>query len=154
CCMLITLYIYNELRYDRFHKNIGYLYQLGTTFVKDGKEDTHYGTPAPMAEAMKREYPEIEEEARMLQLFNEDKTLLQLKEGGGAPKSFYESKGYMVDGSFFKLFSYDFIEGNPATAFDKPNTLVISEEIAKKCFGDKPALNKIIHVSSGTNGET
>jgi len=153
CCMLISLYIYNELRYDSFHKNIAQLYQLGTVFSKDGKDDRTGNTPAPMAEAMKREYPEIEETTRLLTLFVEDKTLLQYKQSNGSPKSFYENKGYMADANFFKLFSYQFIEGVPSAALVNPNSLVLSEEIAKKFFGDKPALHKIIHVNSNTNGE-
>jgi putative ABC transport system permease protein len=80
CCMLITLYINHETSYDNYHKNIGNLYQLGTTFVKDGKDDRTPNTPAPMAFAMKQEFPEIEETARIMALFADDKTLLQYRE--------------------------------------------------------------------------
>ncbi len=51
------------------------------------------------------------------------------------------------------MFTYHFIEGNPATALYNPNTIVLSDEIAKKIFGNQPALNKVIHVSSSTNGD-
>jgi putative ABC transport system permease protein len=153
CCMLITVYLYNEMSFDKYHKNIDRLYQLGTTFVKDGKEEKTPNTPAPMATAMKQEFPEIKESARLMALFGEDKTLLQYKEGNATPKSFYERKGYIADASFFTLFTYDFIEGNAATALKEPNTIVLSEEIAKKFFDDQPALNKVIHVNSNTNGE-
>jgi putative ABC transport system permease protein len=151
--MLIAVYLYNEMSYDKYHKNISQLYQLATTFIKDGKEDKTPNTPAPMAAAMKQEFPEIEEAARIMPLFAEDKTLLQYKEVGTAPKSFYETKGFMADASFFQLFTYNFIEGNPSTALKDPNTIVLSEEIAKKFFGDGPAINKTIHVNSNTNGE-
>src|SRR5215470_14314578 len=134
CCMLITVYIYNEVSYDKYHNNISRLYQLATTFVKDGKEDKTPNTPAPMAAAMKQEFPEIEETARLMSLFAEDKTLLQYKEGNTAPKSFYETKGFMADASFFKLFTYNFIEGDAATALKEPNSIVLTEEIAKKFF--------------------
>jgi len=154
CCMLITLYLYHEISYDTYHKNLNQLYQLGTTFVGDGKEERTPNTPAPMAAAMKKEFPEIEETTRLMALFAEDKTLLQYKAGNGDTKSFYETKGYMADASFFKLFSYNFIEGNPATALTNPNTIVLSEEIAKKFFGNQSALNKAIHVSSNTNGDS
>ena len=153
CCMLIAIYLYNEVSYDKYHKNINSLYQLATVFIKDGKEERTPNTPAPMAGAMKQEFPEIQETARLMSLFAEDKTLLQYKQGSEAPKSFYETKGYMADASFFKLFTYNFIEGNPATALSEPNTIVLSEEIAKKFFGNEPALNKIIHINSNTNGE-
>ena len=129
CCMLITLYIHHETSYDSYHKNIKQLYQLGTTFIKDGKEDRMPNAPAPMAAAMKQEFPEIMETARIMPLFAEDKTLLQYQ---ASNKSFYEIKGYMADSTFFRLFTYHFIEGNPATCLDNPNTIVLSEEIAKK----------------------
>ncbi|MBD0332455.1 MAG: ABC transporter permease, partial [Chitinophagaceae bacterium] len=123
-------------------------------FVKDGKEDPKPNTPAPMAAAMKQEFPEIQETTRLLALFAEDKTLLQYKPENGAPRSFYETKGYGADSTFFRLFTYNFIEGNPATCLDAPNTVVLNEEIAKKLFGSEPALNKLVHISSNSNGDT
>ena len=153
CCMLISIYIYNELNFDSYHQHIERLFQLGTTFVKDGKDFRTSNTPAPMAEAMKLEFPEIDDVARIMPLFNEDKTLFQYKQGAGNPKSFYEKRGFMADASFFKLFNYQFIEGNPGTALAKPNCIVINEEMAKKNFGNAPALNQILHLSSSTNGE-
>jgi putative ABC transport system permease protein len=153
CCLLIALYIVHETSYDHHHKNADRLYEVATTFVKDGKNDLAPNTPAPMAAAMKQEFPEIEETTRIVQLF-EDKTLLQYKPQNGEPKSFYETKGFAADSTFFRLFSYQFIEGNPQTSLDAPNTVVINEEIAKKLFGNEPALNKTIKISSNTNGDT
>jgi putative ABC transport system permease protein len=153
CCMLITIYLYHEVSYDKYHKNIDELYQLGTTFIGDGKESKTPNTPAPMAEAMQKEYPEIVGTARLMALMGEDKTLLQYRPSNEESKSFYEKKGYLADPSFFTLFNYQFIEGNPVTALQEPNSIVVSEEIAKKLFGNQPALNKLIHVNSNTNGE-
>jgi putative ABC transport system permease protein len=153
CCMLITLYLDHEMSYDSYHNNIGDLYQLGTVFVKDGKDERTVNTPAPMAQAMKQEFPEIQEATRLVTLFADDKTLFQYSEPNAAPSSFYETKGYIADSTFFNLFKYDFIEGNPATALTNPNQVVISEEIAKKIFGRSSALNKVIRISSGTNGD-
>src|SRR5947207_14100122 len=74
CCMLVTVYLYNELSYDKYHKNINRLYQLGTTFIKEGEEQKRTpNTPAPMAAAMKQEFPDISETARLMALFAEDK---------------------------------------------------------------------------------
>jgi putative ABC transport system permease protein len=153
CCMLITIFLYHEVSYDKYHKHIDQLYQLGTIFIGDGKESKTPNTPAPMAAAMQKEFPEITGTARLMALFAEDKTLLQYRPANEEPKSFYEKKGYMADPSFFTLFNYHFIEGNPATALQEPNTLVLNEEIAKKFFGNQPALNKVIHINSNTNGE-
>lgn len=152
CCMLIAIYLANEVSYDKYHKNIDRLYQLGTVFVKDGKDEKTPNTPAPMANAMKLEFPEIAETARLMGLFAEDKTLLQYKSDAEI-KSFYETKGYIADASFFNMFTYNFIEGKASTALQEPNTIVLSEEIAKKFFGNEPALGKLIHINSNTNGE-
>jgi putative ABC transport system permease protein len=86
-----------------------------------------------------------------MKLFQDDKTLLQYKEGKDV-RSFYETKGYMADSTFFRLFTYNFKEGNPATALDQPNTIVISDEVANKIFGKQSALNKTLHINSTTNG--
>lgn len=154
CCMLIALYIHNELSYDSYHKNISRLYQVGTTFVKNGKPEDHAAnTPAGMGRLMQQEFPEIVQTARLMGTFAEDKTLLQYSAPNGELKSFYETKGYLADSTFFQLLTYDFKEGNPAYALNEPNCVVLSEEIATKLFGNEPALNKVIRISSNTNGD-
>src|SRR5258705_7114268 len=150
--MLIALYLDHEWSYDKYHRNSSQLYQLGTVFVKDGKDDRTVNRPGPMAQAMKQEFPEIADASRLLSLFDEDKTLMQYNEPNAEKKSFYERNGFMADSNFFRLFTYNFIEGNPLTALRDPTTVVLSEEIAKKFFGKSPALNKVIHISSSTNG--
>jgi len=154
CCMLIALYIYNETSYDHYHANADNIYQLGTSFVKGGqKDDNSANTPAPMAAGMKREFPEVVGATHILGLFADDKTLLQYNAGNSnAVRSFYETKGFLTDSAFFNVFSYNFTEGNAATALMEPNTIVLNEEIAKKIFGNESAVNKVIHVSSSTNG--
>ncbi|HEU4859533.1 MAG TPA: ABC transporter permease [Chitinophagaceae bacterium] len=153
CCMLISMYLYYELSYDSNHKNANRVYQLGTTFVKEGKEDRTANTPAPMARTMQMVFPEIEKSTRLLRTFSEDKTLLQYTDKTGAVKSFNEAHGYLADSTFFQVLTYDFIEGNPETALMAPNSLVLSEEVAKKIFGKESPLNKTVRVSSNTNGD-
>ena len=102
---------------------------------------------------MKNEFPEIAETGRIMPLFAEDKTLLQYKPDGKEPKSFYETRGYMADNSIFDVLTFDFVEGDSKTALTAPNTLVLSEEIAHKFFGNESAINKVIHMNSNTNGE-
>jgi len=153
CIMLISLYILNETSYDKYQKNADSIYQLGTEFTGLGNFKKLPNTPAAMGEMMKDVFPEIKQTTRLGALYSEDKTLLQYNKNGNAAKSFYESKGYLADSTFFRMFTYDFIEGNPATALDDPNTIVLNQEIAKKLFGNTPALNKVIHVSSSSNGD-
>jgi putative ABC transport system permease protein len=151
--MLITLYVINETSYDAYQKNADNIYQLGTEFVGLGNFKKMPNTPAGMGETMKSVFPEIEQTARLASLFSEDKTLLQYNDKRGESKSFYETKGYLADSTFFRIFTYNFIEGNAASALNNPNTIVLCDEIAKKIFGNQPALNKVIHVSSSTNGD-
>ncbi|HEY5393459.1 MAG TPA: ABC transporter permease, partial [Hanamia sp.] len=153
CCMLITLYILNETSYDRYQKNADRIYQVGTEFKGLGNFKKLPNTPAAMGEIMAQVFPEIQQTTRLARLFNEDKTLLQYRESNGTDKSFYETNGYVADSTFFRIFTYHFIEGNPATALSNPNTIVLSEDIAQKMFGNQPAINKVIHVSSSTNGD-
>jgi len=154
CCMLIALYLHYETSYDSYQKNFDDLYQLGTAFViKGGADKNTANTPAPMAGAMKQDFPEVVETARLMPLFAEDKTLIQYVPNSGEKKTFLEPDGFIADPSFFKLFSYHFIEGGADDALSGTNTIVLSEAIAKKLFGDSPALNRVIRVNSNTNGE-
>ncbi len=150
-CLLIGFYIYHESHYDIQHMRGQRLYQLGTISKIEGKEDLFSTTPAPMAPAMQQEFPEVESYTRLMRLFLDDKTLFQYKNGNEV-KPFYESQGYLADSTFFRLFSYHFKEGNENTALNDPNSVVLSEETAVKIFGNEPALNKIIHINSNTNG--
>jgi putative ABC transport system permease protein len=151
--MLISVYIYHELRYDDYHQHANRLYQLDGSMTINGKKENRATASGPMGKSMKMEFPEIEEQARLLQLFLDDKTLIQYTPQQSDVKSFYETKGFLADSTFFRLLTYSFKEGNPVTALNEPNTVVINEEIARKLFGKEPALNKIIKISSSTNGD-
>jgi putative ABC transport system permease protein len=151
CCMLIALYLHYETSYDSYQKNIKDLYQVGTSFVKTGEKDypMPYTSP-PVAAALKQEFPEIAESTRLFG--SEDDYLIQYNPVNGDKKSFLEQHGNIADPSFFKLFTYNFIEGSPSSALINPNTIVISENMAKKIFGNQTALGKVIHVNSNING--
>jgi putative ABC transport system permease protein len=153
-CMLIVLYLYHQLSYDSYHANIKRLYQVGGIFVTDGKEERFPCAPGITARNMKQDFPEVQETARMLtfSFFGEYKTLLQYIRQDGTVIEFYEPKGAAADNTFFQLFTYHFVEGEMATALSGPNTVVISNELARKIFGEQPALHKVIHVSSSING--
>lgn len=152
CCMLICLYIYHELSYDTQHQDVDQLYQIGTVFVKPDGETKTAASPYPLADALKLEYPEISSTTRLVGLFVDDKTLLRTDQGPNKRTVFYETNGYLADSAFFSFFNYNFIEGNGAQALKKPNSIVLSEEIAHKLFGHQVAIHKIVHVESNTNG--
>ena len=154
CCILIVLYLYDEIGYDSWQKNSKRLYQVGTIFVTGGKEDRFPAEPAVMAENIKKDFPEVEQTARVVvfSFFGEYRNLVQYTQPGGTLRSFYEPKGCATDASFFQLFDYDFIEGNASSALVEPNSVVISEEMARRIFGVQPALHKVLHITDNLNG--
>ena len=154
CCLLISLYIYHEISYDKYHKNSERLFRLGTNFIDQGVEQKGMTTSAPLGRMLQQEYAEIEATSRILNLFRDDKTLFQLQDADGSYKSIYETKGFLADSNFFQLLTYSFWEGDPQTALVQPNSVVISEEIAEKLFGNGSAINKMVRISSSTNGDT
>jgi putative ABC transport system permease protein len=153
CCILISLYLLHETSYDSQQVNSSRLYQVGTTFIAEGKQSREGWSPSPLANALQHVFPQIEGTARIMNLYAEDKTLLQYHTPGGEAHSYFEEKGFLADSGFFKLFTYNFTEGDPASAMNAPWSIVLSEEIARKMFANQSALNKIIHIGSSTNGD-
>ncbi|KAA2240671.1 FtsX-like permease family protein [Chitinophaga agrisoli] len=156
CCMLLLLYIRSELIFDHHQQHAANLYFLkGEGKVASGTDVKVFSTiSAPYASALKAAFPEVEQVARLWSNRVDSKILLQVKETGNTIRSFYETKGYQVDSTFFDLFSYQFIEGHPQTSLMEPNAIVLSEPVARKLFGNAPALDKTIIVGgvSGNGG--
>lgn len=154
CCMLIGVYLKYETSYDNFHPEGDRIFQVATTLQMSGGEKENWATtPTPMAAALKQEYPQVVQSARLLNLLGDDKLLIQHFPESGQPKAFYEEKGVMADPEFFEIFNYEFEEGSAESALSGPNTIVVSSVIAKKLFGSAPALNQVIRVNSNFNGE-
>jgi putative ABC transport system permease protein len=135
-CMLISLYVIDELSFDRFHEKADRI--VRTTFkgtMQGGIINESHAMP-PTAAALKADYPEVLEATRLRQ--------------GGRPLVFLNSKLYndekfaFVDSNFFSVFTLPFIEGSPKTALLEPNTIVLSETTARKYFGKTDVVGKII----------
>ncbi|AHM62861.1 hypothetical protein D770_23080 [Flammeovirgaceae bacterium 311] len=152
CCLLLWLYIRSESSYDQYHTAAGELYLVNSEAFGSGGAEEYPMLSAPYAAALQAEFPEIARVTRLLTHSNEDKTLLQHREAGKSIQSFYETKGYHADPHFFELFTYSFKEGSAKTALQEPNSLVLSEGVALKIFGDAPALHKTIRIGGSTGG--
>lgn len=137
CCLLILFWVQNELGYDRFHERAGRIYRIVSDWTKNDWNGVE-GTPAPLAPAIEKELPEIERTAR---LATHNRLVFRYGE-----KAFYEDRGVIVDPSFFEIFSFPFLAGNPRTAFTGPYDTVISEAMAAKYFGDEDPVGKTIEV--------
>src|SRR3984893_10906891 len=142
-CLLIMLYILDESSYDKHHKNVERIYRIASLAGKES--DTWAAQPAPLAWALKSDLAEIEQVTRLLKFPNMDKVLLKY-EHNNENKSFFESNGYYVDSTFFQLFTYDFKYGDASSALNQPNSLVISESIANKLFGNEDPVGKPIKI--------
>ncbi|WP_266368349.1 ABC transporter permease [Tellurirhabdus rosea] len=156
CCMLLWLYIRSELSFDKHQEAASELFILGQKVSNGGRssnsgEEESSHISAPYAFALKSEFPEIEQAGRLWVNLIDEKALLQVREPGKRVQSFYENKGYLVDSTFFDLFTYQFTEGSPRSALTDPNSVVLSEQVARKLFGSKPALDQIIRIG-GTTG--
>lgn len=154
CCILIAIYIFHEYSYDKHLPGKENIYQLGTTFTDETGEQHALRTSAPVGSMLQEENAEIEASTRALQLFLDDKTLLQAETRNGPGQAFYETNGLVVDSNFFQVIQLPFKEGDAATALRGTNVAVVSETIAKKLFGDGPALDKLVRISSNTHGDT
>ena len=137
-CLLLMLYILDEIEYDKHHKDADRIYRVAME-----SNEQWAGTPGPLANGLKTDFAEIQTVTRVLSFPGITKMLLTNDKSN---KHFYETHGYYADSSFFDVFTYDFAKGNPHTALTGPNTLVISEEIANKLFGQENPIDKVISV--------
>jgi ABC-type antimicrobial peptide transport system permease subunit len=131
-CLIITIWILNELSYDSFHEGVDDIHMV----LCQGTFLDNPSTPFPLAEALQREVPEIEYASRYQGISD------ALVSRGD--RAFYEHEIYAVDPAFFDIFSYEFLEGDPRTALDGPRSAVITRSIAEKYFGRNPALGQVL----------
>jgi putative ABC transport system permease protein len=146
-CVLMLLYIFSELGYDQQNKNADRIFRVAYKAVKKvtPTDKSWASTAAPIAWGLKSDMPEVEQSTRLLKFPSLDKMLLKY-EHGNEKKLFYETNGYYVDSTFFQIFTYEFIFGNAQTALNEPNSIVISEQIARKIFGNENPINKAVTV--------
>ena len=138
-CLLLLLYVVDELSYDGFHANADRIYQVGL-HAKIGEQDINTAnTCPPMAETLVKEVPGVEQATRIASFWGAP----TLKYGD---KVFTEEKIFHADSNFFNFFSYKLLEGDPNTALQEPNTLVLTESMANKYFGAEPAVGKLMTV--------
>ena len=138
--LFIILYVSDELSYDRFHTNIDRLYRVGLHGKLAGQEVRAVSTPPPLAAALVDEVPGIE---GALRLWQWNDVVISYED-----KVFTEDLVFHTDSNFFEVFSFELLEGDPKTALKEPNSMVITENIAKKFFGDGERLGKIITFSN------
>ncbi len=122
--LFLIFYVRDELSYDRFTTNADRIYRI-VTYVTEKDKNTNFTiTDSPLAFQMKKDYPEVQEAARMA---GRERTLFKIDN-----KSFFETKLYYADSNIFRIFTAKFLEGNPNTALVEPNSVVINRTTADK----------------------
>jgi len=140
CALLIFAWVYDEVTYDRFHENLEQIYRVEQDQFYNGEAYHVTVTPYPAGAGWKKEIPEIEESVRLAWVGN-----LLFQRGD---HSFFENNIQAVDSSLFEVFTFPLKYGDPQTALKKPYSMVLSEELARKYFGDENPLGKVIRVDN------
>ncbi len=145
CCLLISLYVYDETSYDKFFKDSDRIYRVALERIYPTNTRFFGSSPVNMAPTILENYPEVEEAGRLHRLFFQNEIVVDIGD-----KTFIEDQYLFADNNFFKVFSFEFLEGNPSSALDAFNKVVITESTAKRFFGDDPALNKTYQIDTST----
>jgi putative ABC transport system permease protein len=137
-CLIIMLFVIDELSYDRFHEKADRIVRVVFRGSIQGEKLNEAHVMPPVAQTLLSEYPEVEEATRL--------------RAYGTPKVTYDNKTFrnntfaFVDSNFFQVFTLPLLKGDPATALDQPDKLIISQTTARKYFGDEEPMGKVLHL--------
>jgi len=143
CCTLILLFVQDELSYDRFHEKAENIYRVNPTLATSERTmylATNSHVTGPM---LKEEFPEVLDFVRFTTYGS--RRVVRYED-----KTFSEDKFIWADESLFDVFSFNLLKGNPKEALVKPNSVVITEEIAEKYFGSEDPMGKNLRIHSDT----
>ncbi len=145
-CLLILLFVKSELSYDRFHEKAERIYRVGFKFhVGTNQFDAALG-PCPLADAMLRDFPEVESAARIF---------ARQSRGGDVfvrygDKRFQEKSFLWADPAIFDIFTISFLRGKPDEALEQPNSVILTGEAAEKYFGQEDPMGKMLELEDGS----
>jgi putative ABC transport system permease protein len=140
-CLLISLYIKDELSYDAHHENADRIFRLiSYTTNTEGNEFISARSSGMLGYVLSSDVPDIEHIVRFSDVWND--ILVRHNE-----KKFYDGPLFFTDSTVFKILHLPFIYGNPKTALNRPNTIVITEKIAEKYFGNKNPLGETLLIN-------
>jgi len=150
CCLLIGLYLQRERAYDQHHPATGQLYRIALDRNYVSGEQKAYATSAlPLAGLVRQSVPEITQVARSFSpQWTSQKTLVRQ----GKQRD-YEARFLFADSTFFELFAFAWVEGDPATALRRPGSVVLRETMARKYFGEGSPLGRQLIVNDSLRVE-
>src|SRR6476620_1491312 len=142
-CLLIVLYVVDELSYDKYNKNADRIYRIDADLYFNNTQFIAAVSPEPMAATLLREYPQMEQMVRL----NAQGDIL-VKKGN---QNIQEHHAVFADSTFFKVFTVPMLTGNPATALTQPRSIVIDETTAKKYFNNTDVVGKTFYIDNSTD---
>ena len=143
--IFIFLYVFNELSYDRFHEKSDRIYKTWVSGMMPTGEIHDANTAGPMAAAMIADYPEVEQVVRIRQYGG-------YLVGNGDRKFNETREDFMfTDSTFFDVFSFKLLRGDPKTCLVEPRSIVLTEEYARKYFGNEDPIGKTLKIEQDTN---
>lgn len=150
--VLIYLYVRFELSYDNFHTGADRVYRINQTFIWGERNDHQFASTGPgVAHALKEELAEIE---LITSIHTPGNFLVSYTNSGQQVVAFEQEKILAADSNFFEMFSFPLVAGSPATALDEANSVVLTETLAQKYFGDEKPLGKLLRVGAGEQERT
>jgi putative ABC transport system permease protein len=142
-CLLIVLYVKDELSFDKYNANADRIYRIDGDIYFNNTEANMAVSPDPLGPALKRDYPVVEQVARVI--YQGD---ILIKKNNQNER---DQHAAFADSTFFKVFSIPMIKGDPTTALQEPNSIVIDETTAKKYFNTTDVLGENLYVDNSTN---
>jgi putative ABC transport system permease protein len=136
CCLLIFMYVKDELAYDRFHEHSDRIYRIYRTHEASGGEVRSVArTNWLLSDILAANFPEIEKSVRIARF----EARIRYND-----KDFVEPNFFVADPTVFDMFTIPFVHGDPATAVNEPFSIVITEETAQRYFGDENPIGKTL----------
>jgi len=142
-CLLIVLYVKDELSYDKHNTQAENIYRLDADIFFNGTQFISSVSPAPLAPMLKKDYPQVVQYVR-LRNFGD----IRIKKDN---QNIQNHNAVFADSTFFQVFSIPMIAGNRLTALNEPNSIVIDETTAKKYFASTDVLGKTLYVDNSVN---
>lgn len=137
CCLMIYLFINDELSYDQFHNDKEQIYRVSSAYMRQGKWEPYASNAWRTSELLQNNYTQIESLVRIMN----DYDMFEYGE-----KRIEERRTAWVDSNFFDMFNFPLVSGNPAEALKGTNKVVISEATAEKWFGQDDPIGKVFQV--------
>jgi len=135
-CLLIVFYVFDELSYDRYNTNADRIFRINEDIRFGGNSASYAVGPAPLAAALKADFPEIDQVTRF-----RSRGGFQVKKGN---QNIQENAMIYVDPSIFKVFTLPMIDGDPATALNDTHSIVITEKTAQKYFNRTNVVGQVL----------